>query len=107
MEIGFGILWKVKVYHNVDGLNIDTTSEKIRADQVSADSASKVMEDTVSVGLRHSRVRVEARVAKLGNLLCQQLDTVCRVAENDGLIDLELESVLAYAPERNSWTSLP
>jgi hypothetical protein len=35
-------------------------------------------------------MRIEAGVAKLRDLLCQKLDSICRVAEDDGLIDLEL-----------------
>lgn len=49
------------------------------------------MEDAVPVGLKHLGVRVEARVAELGDLLCEELDSVGRVAEDDGLVDLELE----------------
>ena len=48
------------------------------------------MEDSVSVCLEHLRVRVEARVAELGNLLGQQLHSVRRVAKDDRLVDLEL-----------------
>lgn len=49
------------------------------------------MEDAVSVGLEHLCVRVEARVAELGNLLGEQLHSVRRVAEDDRLVDLQLE----------------
>ena len=46
------------------------------------------MEDPVTVGLQHLCMRVEARVAKLGDLLRQKLDSVGRITEYDGLIDL-------------------
>ena len=49
------------------------------------------MEDPVSVCLEHLCVRVEARVAELGDLLGEQLDSVRRVAEDDRLVDLELQ----------------
>lgn len=35
-------------------------------------------------------MRVEAGITELCDLLCQKLHTVGRVAENDGLVDLEL-----------------
>jgi hypothetical protein len=50
------------------------------------------VEDTVAMRLEHLGVRVEAGVAEFGNLLGEQLDSVCRVAEDDGLVDLELRT---------------
>jgi len=41
------------------------------------------MEDTVTMLLVHPRMNVEARVAKLGDLLCQQLNALSRVTEHD------------------------
>jgi len=90
MEIGLCVLWKVKIDDNVDSLDIDTTRQQIRADQVSANAISEVVEDAVTVRLQHLCVRIEARVSELGNLFSQELHTVGRVAENDGLVDLEL-----------------
>ena len=52
------------------------------------------MEDSVTVGLEHFGVRVEARVAELGDLFGKEFDTVGRVAEDDRLVDLELECQL-------------
>ena len=51
---------------------------------------AKVVEDFVSVVLRHSGVDVETGVAQLGYLLGQQLHSLSRVAEDDALVDLEL-----------------
>lgn len=56
-------------------------------------SVPELVEDAVAVGLLHLGVDVEARVAQLGDLLGQQLDAVHRVAEDDGLVDLELQEV--------------
>ena len=55
------------------------------------------MEHPVTIVLKHTGMRIEARIAKLGNLLGQQLDTVCGVTEDNGLVDLKLveESVQA------------
>ena len=49
------------------------------------------MEDAVSVLLHHLRVDVEAGVAELSDLLGEQLHTLCRVAEDDWLVDLQLK----------------
>ena len=48
------------------------------------------MEYAVAVALHHLGMDVEARVSQLGDLLGQQLHTVYRVAEDDGLVDLQL-----------------
>jgi len=90
MEISFRVLRKVKVDHNVDGLDINTTSKQIRADKVAADSIAEVVENTVTVGLKHTGVTVKARVTQLCDLLREKFDTVCGVAKDDGLVNLEL-----------------
>jgi len=48
------------------------------------------MEDAVAVGLQHLGVDVEAAIAQLRDLLRQQLDQVRGIAEDDGLVDLQL-----------------
>lgn len=48
------------------------------------------MEDSVAVCLGHAGMDVEAAVSEFGDLLCKQLDSVCGVAEDNGLVDLEL-----------------
>lgn len=67
------------------------------------------MEDAVAVRLEHARVRVEARVAELGDLLGEELDAVGRVAEDDRLVDLELqeegESQVALKKSERGWTA--
>jgi hypothetical protein len=88
MEVGLGVLGEVKVDDDIYGLNIDTTGKEIRAHQVAANPISEVVEDAVTVVLEHFGVGVEARVSQLGDLLCQQLDSVGRVAEYDRLVDL-------------------
>ena len=69
MQVGLGHFREVEVYDHVDGLDINTTSEQVRADQVTAGSVSEVVEDSVSVLLTHLGVDVEARVAEIGDLL--------------------------------------
>ena len=48
------------------------------------------MEDAVAMVLQHLRMDVEARIAKLCYFLGQELDAIHRVAEDDGLVYLEL-----------------
>lgn len=90
VEIRFGIFRKVEIDDNIYGLNIDATRQKIRAHKISADAVAKVVKNAVSGLLLHPGVTVEARVAQFCNLLGKKLDAVRRVAENDGLINLEL-----------------
>lgn len=90
VKVGFGILGEVKVDDNVDGLDVDTTGEKIRADEISAHAVTEVVENSVSGGLLHLCVTVEARVAEFGNLFGEELDSVGRVTKDDGLVDLQL-----------------
>jgi len=88
VEVRFRVLGEIKVDDDVDGLNIDTTSEEIRAHEVSTHAVAEVMEDAVTMRLQHFRVRVEARISKFGYLLREKFDPVCRVAEDDRLVDL-------------------
>lgn len=53
-------------------------------------AVAEIVENSVTVGLQHLGVNVEARVAELSNLFGEQFDSACGVAENDGLIDLQL-----------------
>jgi hypothetical protein len=50
----------------------------------------KFMEHSVSVGLLHLGVDIEAGVSQLRDFFCQQFHTINRVAEDDGLIDIKL-----------------
>ena len=50
----------------------------------------EVMEHSVAVRLQHLGMDVEARVAQLGDLLGQEFHPACGVAEDDGLVDLQL-----------------
>ena len=88
MQIGFSILREIKVDDNVHSLNIDTAGEKIRANEIARNPISEIVEDFVAVLLKHFRMRVEAGIAKLGDLLCQKFDSISGIAEDDGLVDL-------------------
>jgi len=90
MKIGLSILREVEIDNDVHSLNVDTTGEEVRADQVTTDAVAEVVEDPVTGLLSHLGVTVEAGVAQLGDLLRKKLDTVGGVAEDDGLVDLKL-----------------
>lgn len=49
------------------------------------------MEHTVPVLLHHLCMNVEARIAQLGDFLCQKLNPLGGVTEDDRLIDLKLQ----------------
>ena len=89
MKIGLCIFGEIKVDNDVDSLDINTTSEKIGANKVTAVTSAEIVEDAVTVLLEHTGVRVEAGIAELGNLLCEKLNASGRVAEDDGLVDLQ------------------
>lgn len=90
VQVSLGVLGEVKVDDNVDGLDIDTSGQQIGTDQVTAGTVAEIVENPVSMRLEHLCVRVEAAVAELGDLFGEQLDTVSRIAKDDGLVDLEL-----------------
>jgi hypothetical protein len=48
------------------------------------------VENPVSVGLKHFCVRVETRVSEISDLSGEKLDSVGGIAEDDGLVDLQL-----------------
>jgi len=74
MQVGFGHLGEVEVDHDVNGLDVDTSGEKIRANQVTASATSEIVEYSVTVLLTHLGVNIKARVAQFGDLLGKQLD---------------------------------
>ena len=49
------------------------------------------MKYPVPVTLKHLGMNIEARITKLCDLFAQQLHSIDRVAEDDGLIDLQLQ----------------
>lgn len=51
-------------------------------------TSSEIVENSISMGLKHLGVRVETRVSTICNLLGEQFDSTGGIAENDGLIDL-------------------
>ena len=89
MEVGLRILRKIKIYDHVHSLDVDTTGKKIRTYEVAANTIPEIMKHAVAVVLQHLGMGVETGVSKFGDFLRKQLHTVCGVAENDGLVDLQ------------------
>lgn len=97
MKVGLRILRKIKIDDHVYGLDVDTPSKKVRTYKVATYTIPEIMKHAVAVVLQHLGMRIETGVSKFGDLLRKQLHTVCGVAENDGLVDLQFgkESVEA------------
>jgi hypothetical protein len=51
---------------------------------------SKVVENSIPVSLIHSGVDVVACIAQICYLLCKKFHSLCRVAKDDGLVDVQL-----------------
>lgn len=89
VQVGLSVLGEIEVDDDVDGLNIDTTSQQIGADEVAAHAVAEIVEHSVTVLLKHAGVRVEARVAEFSDLLGEQFHTVCGVTEDNRLVNLK------------------
>lgn len=76
MQVSLGHLREIEIDNNVHGLDVDTASEQIGTDQVTAEAVSEVVEYAVTMMLGHFGVDVVARVAEFGDLLGQQFDTL-------------------------------
>ena len=90
MQVRLAILGKVKIDNDIHRLNIYSTSEEVRADKIAAYAVAEVVEDAVAMRLEHLCVRVETGVSELSHLFGEELDTVRGIAENNGLVDLQL-----------------
>jgi hypothetical protein len=78
------------------------SGEKLtRGDQVAAVAIPEVVEHAVPVRLQHLGVDVEAGVPQLRDFLGQQLHAVHGVAEDDGLVDLQLQGKLTVSQLHN------
>ncbi len=90
VKVCLRILGEIKVDDNVDTLDIDTTSKQVGCYKMTGATVAEFVKDSVTIRLLHLGMDVEAGVPKLRDLLGKELDTVDRVAEDDGLIDLQL-----------------
>ena len=76
MKVRLTILREVEVDDDIDGLDINTTCEEVRADEIAADAIAEVMEHAVAVRLQHFGMRVETGIAEFSYFLREQFDAV-------------------------------
>jgi len=88
VEVGLRHLGEVEVDDDVDCLDVDAAGEEVAADQVPAQPGAEVVEHSVAMSLGHFGVNVVAGVTQLCDLFGQQLHSLCRVAEDNALVDL-------------------
>ena len=89
MQISLRHFGEVEVDDNIDGLNVDTTSEKVGTNQIAAETCAKIVENTVTMGLCHLGVDIVTAVAQFCYFLGQKFHALSRIAENDALVDLK------------------
>mmetsp|Transcript_60649 Transcript_60649/g.136491 ORF Transcript_60649/g.136491 Transcript_60649/m.136491 type:complete len:300 (-) Transcript_60649:54-953(-) len=90
MQVGLRVLREVEVDNDVHRLYVDAAREEVRGNEAPAGAVTEVVEHAVAVRLVHARVDEEAGVAQLCDLLGQELHARHGVAEDDGLVDLQL-----------------
>lgn len=97
VKVRLGVLGEVKVDDDVHALDINAACEEVGRHKVAGAPVTELVEDAVAACLLHFGVYVETRVAQLCDFLGEELDTVDGVAEDNGLVDLQLgeESVEA------------
>ena len=76
VQICFCVLREIEVDDDIDSLDVNAASQKIRTDKVTANSIPEVVENTISIVLQHSGMRIEAGVTQLRDLLSKKLDSV-------------------------------
>jgi hypothetical protein len=92
MEVCLRVLREVKVDYDVYRLDINTTGEKIRANEIAANAVAKIVENAIPVRLEHLGMRIKTRVAQLGNFFGEEFHPIGGIAENDRLVNLKLEN---------------
>lgn len=90
MKVGLRVPREIEVDDHVHRHDVDTAGEEVSAHQAPSLSILEVVIDAVAVLLLHAGMNVEAGVAELLNLVGKQLHPLGRVAEDDGLVDVEL-----------------
>ena len=71
VQISFTETRKIEVDHHVHRLDVDTTSEQIGANEISAKTRAEIVKNTVAMFLTHFRVDVVATVPQFGDFLRQ------------------------------------
>jgi len=81
---------EIEVDDHIHALNIYAAREEVGRDEMTGAPVAEFVEDTVPIGLLHFRMDVKARVPEFCDLLREELHAVDGVAEDDGLVDLQL-----------------
>ncbi len=76
MQIGLCGFREVEVNHNIHRLNIDSSGEKVRTNEMSCGAIAELMKYSISVGLFHFRMNIKAAESKLSHFFREQLHTV-------------------------------
>jgi hypothetical protein len=59
VKIGLRVLGEIKVDDDIDSLNVNTTCEQIRTNEIPADTIAEIVEDAIAVRLKHLRMGIE------------------------------------------------
>jgi len=89
MQIGFRHFWEVKVNDYVDSLNVNTTSEKVRTDQIATKAGPEIMENPITVSLGHFGVNIVTTVSQFSDFFGQKFHTLGRITKDDALVYLK------------------
>ena len=90
VEIGLRVPREIEVDNDIHRHDIDTTSEEVGTHQAAGVSILEIVIDAVTVRLLHAGVNVEARVAQLLDFVCQKLNSLGRITEDNCLSNVEL-----------------
>lgn len=90
MEVCLRVLREVKIDDHIYGLYVDTSSDQIGGDEESAFSFGEIVEHLISLLLIHLCVDKEAAVTLINDFWSKEFNTLCAVAEDDALINLQL-----------------
>lgn len=58
LQIGFTQFGEIEINHHVDRLDVYSTSEQIRADEITAEARTEIVEDPIAVLLSHFRMDI-------------------------------------------------
>ncbi len=64
---------------------------------------TEIMENTITMTLNHFSMNVVTRVSKFSNFASKKFYSACRVAEDDGLVDLKLKMGAEPVPWRTAY----
>jgi hypothetical protein len=90
MQVGLRVFGEIKVDNYIHRHDIDTTGEQVSAHKAASLADLEIVINPITVALLHLGMNVEAGIPQLRDLLGQQLYSLGRITENDGLSDVQL-----------------